>query len=67
MLVISKFDHCLADLFNRWRIRKFPMEVVAVVSSHGQEHLASTDLKDLAFFICPLVGKTGRSRKRMLS
>ncbi|MER9977468.1 formyltetrahydrofolate deformylase [Mesorhizobium sp. M0085] len=56
MLLVSKFDHCLADLLNRWRIGEFPMEVVAVVSNHGQEHLASTDLKGLPFFHLPVSG-----------
>ncbi|MER9952706.1 formyltetrahydrofolate deformylase [Mesorhizobium sp. M0047] len=54
MLLVSKFDHCLADLLNRWRIGEFPMEIVAVVSNHGKEHLASTDLKDLPFFHLPV-------------
>lgn len=54
MFLVSKFDHCLADLLNRWRIGELPMEPVAVVSNHGQEHLASTDLKDLPFFHLPV-------------
>ncbi|WP_287322752.1 formyltetrahydrofolate deformylase [Mesorhizobium sp.] len=54
MLLVSKFDHCLSDLLNRWRIGELPMEPVAVVSNHGQEHLASTDLKDLPFFHLPV-------------
>jgi formyltetrahydrofolate deformylase len=44
LFLVSKFDHCLADLLYRWRIGELPMEVTAVVSNHGREHLASIDL-----------------------
>lgn len=50
MLLVSKFDHCLADLLYRWRIGELPMEVTAIVSNHGREHLASTDLGELPFY-----------------
>ena len=49
MLLVSKFDHCLADLLYRWRIGELPMDVTAIVSNHGHEHLASTDLDGLPF------------------
>ncbi|MER8516370.1 formyltetrahydrofolate deformylase [Mesorhizobium sp. M1060] len=62
MLLVSKFDHCLADLLNRWRIGEFPMEVVAVVSNHGKEFLPSTDLKDLPFFHLP-VGRDNKAQQ----
>ena len=29
MLLVSKFDHCLADLLYRWRIGELPMEITA--------------------------------------
>lgn len=34
LILVSKFDHCLADLLYRQRIGELPMEVVAVVSNH---------------------------------
>lgn len=54
MLLVSKFDHCLADLLYRWRIGELPMEVTAIVSNHGCEHLASTDLAKLPFYHFPV-------------
>lgn len=33
MLLVSKFDHCLADLLYRWRIGELPMELTAIVSN----------------------------------
>ncbi|TIT52693.1 MAG: formyltetrahydrofolate deformylase [Mesorhizobium sp.] len=54
MLLVSKFDHCLADLLYRWRTGELPMEVTAVVSNHGYEHLASADLPELPFHHLPI-------------
>lgn len=58
MLLVSKFDHCLADLLYRWRIGELPMEVTGIVSNHGREHLASTDLGDLPFYHLPVTKQT---------
>lgn len=58
MLLVSKFDHCLADLLYRWRIGELPMEVTAIVSNHGCEHLASTDLGERPFYHFPVTKKT---------
>ncbi len=54
MLLVSKFDHCLADLLYRWRIGELPMEVTAIVSNHAREHIASTDIGDLPFHHLPV-------------
>lgn len=58
MLLVSKFDHCLADLLYRWRIGELPMEVSGIVSNHGREHLASTDLGELPFYHLPVTKQT---------
>ncbi|MCP1909597.1 formyltetrahydrofolate deformylase [Bradyrhizobium elkanii] len=58
MLLVSKFDHCLADLLYRWRIGELPMEVTAIVSNHGREILASTDLAKLPFYHLPVTKQT---------
>lgn len=57
-LLVSKFDHCLADLLYRWRIGELPMEITAIVSDHGREHLASTDLGELPFHHFPVTKQT---------
>jgi len=54
MLLVSKFDHCLADLIYRWRIGELPMEITGIVSNHAREHIASTDLGDLPFHHLPV-------------
>jgi formyltetrahydrofolate deformylase len=58
MLLVSRFDHCLADLLYRWRIGELPMEVTAIVSNHGREHLASIDLGGLPFYHLPVTKQT---------
>lgn len=58
LLLVSKFDHCLADLIYRWRINELPMEIVGVVSNHAREHIASTDLGDLPFHHLPVSKET---------
>jgi formyltetrahydrofolate deformylase len=58
MLLVSKFDHCLADLIYRWRIGELPMEITGIVSNHAREHIASTDLGDLPFHHMPVTRQT---------
>ncbi len=59
MLLVSKFDHCLADLLYRWRIGELPMEVTGIVSNHSRDHVASTDIGALPFHHLP-VTKTNK-------
>jgi formyltetrahydrofolate deformylase len=58
MLLVSKFDHCLADLIYRWRIGELPMDIVAVVSNHGPESLPHVDLTGIAFHHLPVTKET---------
>lgn len=58
LLLVSKFDHCLADLIYRWRIGELPMEITGIVSNHAREHIASTDLGDLPFHHLPVNRQT---------
>ncbi len=58
MLLVSKFDHCLADLIYRWRIGELPMEITGIVSNHAREHIGSTDLGSLPFHHLPVTRQT---------
>ncbi|MBM6595230.1 formyltetrahydrofolate deformylase [Microvirga pudoricolor] len=49
LILVSKFDHCLADLLYRWRIGELPMEIVGIVSNHAREHFAHHDMTGLTF------------------
>ena len=58
MLMVSKFDHCLADLLYRWRIGELPMEPVAIVSNHPRDAIHSTDIGDVPFYHLPVTRET---------
>jgi formyltetrahydrofolate deformylase len=49
LILVSRFDHCLADLLYRWRIGELPMDIVGVVSNHAREHFAHHDLSGIRF------------------
>ncbi|RGP41540.1 Formyltetrahydrofolate deformylase [Altererythrobacter insulae] len=49
LLMVSKFDHCLADLLYRWRIGELPIEPVAIISNHPRAAFAHLDFADVPF------------------
>ncbi|MFT3763299.1 MAG: formyltetrahydrofolate deformylase [Pseudoxanthomonas sp.] len=54
LLMVSKFDHCLADLLYRLHIGELPMDVVGIVSNHPQEALKVTTVGDIPFHYLPV-------------
>ena len=58
MLLVSRFDHCLADLLYRWRLGELPMVPVAVVSNHPREALAHLDLGGVPLHHLPVTRQT---------
>ena len=58
LIMVSKFDHCLADLLYRWRIGELAMEPVAIVSNHPREAIGHTDLGDIPFYHLPVTRDT---------
>ncbi len=58
MLLVSRFDHCLADILYRWRIGEMPMDITAVVSNHPRESLPHLDLDGVAFHHLPVSKET---------
>jgi len=54
LLLVSKFDHCLADLLYRWRIGELNMTPTAIVSNHGIENYAGLDFGGLPFHHLPI-------------
>jgi formyltetrahydrofolate deformylase len=58
MLLVSKFDHCLADILYRWRIGELPMEISAVVANHPRETYPNIDLGDIPFHYLPVSKET---------
>ena len=54
MMLVSKFDHCLADLLYRWRIGELPVEITAIVSNHPADTFAHLDFGDIPFHHLPV-------------
>ena len=58
LIMVSRFDHCLADLLYRWRIGEMPMEPVAILSNHPREAIEHTHLGDIPFHHLPITRDT---------
>ena len=54
LIMVSKFDHCLADLLYRWRIGELAMEPVGIVSNHPREAISHTNIGDIPFHHLPV-------------
>jgi formyltetrahydrofolate deformylase len=57
-ILVSKSDHCLADLIYRWRIDELDMEPVAVIANHPRETYAHIDLDGAPFHYLPVTRET---------
>ncbi|WP_374406714.1 formyltetrahydrofolate deformylase [Pelagerythrobacter sp.] len=58
LIMVSKFDHCLADLLYRWRIGELAMEPVGIVSNHPREAIRHTDIGDIPFHHLPVTANS---------
>lgn len=58
MLLVSRFDHCLADLLYRWRIGELPMELTGIISNHPRETYAHLDFTGVPFHHLPVTRAT---------
>ena len=58
LLLVSKFDHCLADLLYRVRIGEMPMDVVGIVCNHPREVLDHASFGGIPFHYLPITKDT---------
>lgn len=58
MLMVSKFDHCLADLLYRWRIGELDFEPVGVIANYPARTYSHVDLGQLPFHYLPVTKET---------
>ncbi|MFP5231437.1 MAG: formyltetrahydrofolate deformylase [Acidobacteriota bacterium] len=66
LILVSKQDHCLADLLYRHRLGELKMEVTAVVSNHPREALPGIDLQGVPFHYLPVTGSTKAEQEAAL-
>ena len=58
LLMVSKFDHCLADILYRWRRGELPMIPTGIVSNHPLETYVGLDFGDIPFHHLPITRET---------
>ena len=58
LILVSKFDHCLADLLYNWRNGELPMIVTGIVSNHPRETYTGLDFTGLDFHYLPVTPDT---------
>src|ERR1700723_4127629 len=63
MLVVSKSDHCLADILYRWRTGELAMIPTAIVSNHPRADYAGLDFGETPFHHLPVTKETRREQE----
>ncbi|MEH3101634.1 formyltetrahydrofolate deformylase [Sphingomonas adhaesiva] len=58
LILVSKFDHCLAHLIYKVRIGEIPIEIVGIVSNHPASALTATDIRNIPFYHLPVTPGT---------
>lgn len=57
LIAVSKYDHCLNVLLNKWRAGALPAEIVGVVSNHPDCH-SMTEWYGLPYYHFPITAET---------
>jgi formyltetrahydrofolate deformylase len=63
MLLVSKSDHCLADILYRWRTGELEMIPTAIVSNHPRETYNNLDFGEIPFHHLPMTRETKREQE----
>jgi formyltetrahydrofolate deformylase len=58
VLMVSRFDHCLADLLYRWRSGELQMDVVGIIANHPRERYDNIDFGVIPFHHLPVEKET---------
>ena len=64
-LLVSRFDHCLADLLYRWRTGELDMDIVGIISNYPRETYAHLDFASVPFHHVP-VSRATKKRTKLL-
>ena len=63
LMLVSKFDHCLADLLYRQRIGEIAMDVVGIVCNHPRDVLDHATIGDIPFHHLPVTKDTKEAQE----
>ena len=58
VLMVSRFDHCLADLLYRWRSGELQMEVVGIIANYPRAFYDNIDFGEIPFHYLPVEKET---------
>ncbi|WP_019996334.1 formyltetrahydrofolate deformylase [Aureimonas ureilytica] len=58
LILVSRFDHCLADLLYRWRIDELRMDIVGIIANYPRETYAHHDFDGIPFHYLPVTRET---------
>ena len=54
LILVSRFDHCLAYLLYKVRMGEMPIDIVGIASNHPASALTASDLRDIPFHHLPV-------------
>lgn len=66
LILLSKFDHCLADLLYRWRTGELAMDLVGIISNHPKETYIHLDFGNIPFHYLPITRETKTSQEAQI-
>ncbi|MGL5165406.1 MAG: formyltetrahydrofolate deformylase [Afipia sp.] len=58
VLLVSKFDHCLADLLYRWRTGEMQMNIVGIIANYPRDTYNHLDFDGIPFHHLPVTKAT---------
>jgi formyltetrahydrofolate deformylase len=66
MLLVSKSDHCLADILYRWRTGELEMIPTAIVANHPKETYDNLDFGEIPFHFLPVTKESRREQENAI-
>ena len=66
MILVSRFDHCLADLLYRWRIGELPMDLCGIISNHPRGTYAALEIGAVPFHHLPVTRQSKMEQETRL-
>jgi formyltetrahydrofolate deformylase len=64
VIMVSKMDHCLADLLYRWRVGEIPMDIVGIIANYPRETYSNLDFDGIPSTTSRSAKRQSWSRKR---
>jgi formyltetrahydrofolate deformylase len=58
LIMVSRMDHCLADLLDRWRTGELAVDIAGIISNHPRETFQPHDFEEIPFDYLPISNDT---------